>query len=310
MTRQSGDNEKFATITSALPVGIWGTRIALSLLGVVCLGIASTAQVSSPRAPFETAFNLPANTAFASLPAPAPSPEPVTGVEFAPATQPRSYTECKLAYRLPLVQPKPGLPDAPSVEVYRPLSSHCKFELFLHQSFARSTFAEASFDATWDQMFGQWPEYGGGMRGWGQRLGASYADMESRRFIQGYVLSSVLHQDPRYFYSGKQKLVPRAWYAATRVFITKGDNGKSEFNTSEVLGALFSSSLQNAYYPSNYRSFGDTMARFVGAFGSDATSNLLREFTPDLKRFFNRHAPHQVLAIEHKLPFHNDGAMQ
>src|SRR5690242_18930043 len=103
MTRQSGDNEKFASITSALPVGIWGTRIALSLVCVVCLGIASTAKVNSPRAPFETAFNLPANTAFASLPAAASSPEPVTGVELAPATQPRSYTECKLAHRMQLV---------------------------------------------------------------------------------------------------------------------------------------------------------------------------------------------------------------
>jgi hypothetical protein len=202
-----------------------------------------------------------------------------------------------------MVQAAAGLPDAPSVGVYHSLSTHCKFELFLHQSFAKSTFAAASFDATWDQMFGQWPEYGGGMRGWGQRLGASYADMESRRFIQGYVLSSLLHQDPRYFYSGKHKLVPRAWYAATRVIVTKGDNGKSEFNSSEVLGALLSSSLQNAYYPDNYRSFGDTVARFVGAFGSDATNNLLREFTPDIKRLFQKHAPREVLAIQQKLSF-------
>jgi hypothetical protein len=229
-------------------------------------------------------------------------------VGIAPAVQPKSFTECRIAYREPLVAPQAGLPDAPSVEVYRPLSTHCKFELFLHQTFAKSTFAAASFDATWDQMFGQWPEYGGGMRGWGQRLGASYADMESRRFIQGYVLSSLLHQDPRYFYSGKRKLVARAWYAASRVLVTKGDNGKGEFNSSEVLGALFSSSLQNAYYPANYRSFGDTMARFVSAFGSDATTNLLHEFTPDLMRLFHRHAPHGVLAIEQRLPFHDDAA--
>ena len=309
MTGQSNDNDNILKITSALPTAVWGTRIAVSLLGVACLGIASTAQVSSSPT-FQTAFNLPANTALAPLPAPPSAPEPMAGVELVPAAQPRSYTECRLVYREPLAQPKAGLPDAPSVETYRPLSTHCKFELFLHQTFARSTFAAAAFDATWDQMFGQWPEYGGGMRGWGQRLGASYADMESRRFIQGYVLSAALHQDPRYFYSGNRKLIPRAWYAATRVFVTKGDNGKGEFNTSEVLGALFSSSLQNAYYPERYRSFGDTMARFVGAFGSDATSNLLREFTPDIKRLLHKHAPREVLAIEQRLPIHNDDGKQ
>jgi len=308
MTGQSHDNDKLAKVTSTLPIAVWGGRIAISLLGVACLGVISTAQVSSSGSVFQTAFNLPANTAFAALPTPPSSPEPMSGMGFEPATQPRSYTECRLAYREPLVQPKAGLPDAPSVEVYRPLSTHCKFELFLHQTFAKSTFAAASFDATWDQMFGQWPEYGGGMRGWGERLGASYADMESRRFIQGYVLSSLLHQDPRYFYSGRHKLIPRAWYAATRVAVTRGDNGKSEFNTSEVLGALFSSSLQNAYYPARYRSFGDTMARFVGAFGSDATTNLLHEFTPDLMRLFHKHAPHGVIAIQQRLSFHDNDA--
>jgi len=35
-------------------------------------------------------------------------------------------------------------------------------------------------------------------------------------------------------------------------------------NTSEFLGALFASSLQNSYYPRHDRTFGDTMNRFAG----------------------------------------------
>lgn len=48
--------------------------------------------------------------------------------------------------------------------------------------------------------------------GLGKRFGATLADTESRRFIQGYVLSTFLHQDPRYFPSSKKRLIARAWY--------------------------------------------------------------------------------------------------
>jgi hypothetical protein len=44
------------------------------------------------------------------------------------------------------------------------------------------------------------------------------------------------------------------------------------------------------------------MDRFSGALSSDVIGNLLREFTPDMKRLFRRHAPKKVLRIEEKLP--------
>src|SRR5437667_1741756 len=174
---------------------------------------------------------------------------------------------------------------------YTPLSAHCKFHLFLKSTYSPYTFASAGFQATWAHAMGQWPHYGGGAQGWAKRFGATLADTESRRFIQTFALSTILHQDPRYFHSHKRTFISRAWYAATRVVVTKDDNGDSTFNTSEFLGALFASSLQNSYYPRHDRTFGDTMNRFGGALSSDAISDLLREFAPDMKRLFRRHAP-------------------
>jgi hypothetical protein len=185
---------------------------------------------------------------------------------------------------------------------YTPLSPRCKFNLFLKQTHSPYTFVSASVQATWAQAMGQWPHYGGGMQGWAKRFGATLADTESRRFIQTYALPTILHQDPRYFLSGKRAVIARVWYSATRVVVTKSDNGNSVFNTSEFLGALLSSGLQNAYYPRDDRTFGDTMNRFGGALGSDAITDLLREFAPDMKRLFRKHAPKKILKIEEKLP--------
>jgi hypothetical protein len=205
----------------------------------------------------------------------------------------------------------PDTPPSPNAEKavtanaplpFTPLSARCKFDLFLRTTYSPYTFASAGFQATLAQAQGQWPHYGGGMQGWGKRFGATLADTESRRFIQTFALSTILHQDPRYFPSHKKALISRAWYAITRVAVTKNDKGDEAFNTSEFLGALLTSALQNAYYPSDDRSLGDTMNRFGGALSSDAVGNLLREFTPDMKRLFRKHAPEKIKKIEEKLP--------
>jgi hypothetical protein len=61
-------------------------------------------------------------------------------------------------------------------------------------------------------------------------------------------------------------------------------------------------SLENSYYPEHDRGFGETIGRFVGSIGSDATSNLLREFWPDIKRIFRKHEPQKIKTIEEKFP--------
>lgn len=185
---------------------------------------------------------------------------------------------------------------------YVPLSAHCKFRLFVRQTYSPYTFASTAWGAGWAQATDGWPQYGPGMAGFGKRFGAALSDTESRRFIQGFALSAVLHQDPRYFQSQKKGLLARAWYAATRVAISRNDDGRGTFNSPELMGALLTSSLQNAYYPKDDRSFGQTIGRFGGALSSDVTGNLLREFTPDIKRFLKKHTPKKVENFERGLP--------
>ena len=212
---------------------------------------------------------------------------------------------CRLQVDDTFVQPPANATEAtPTIGTldYTPLSTRCKFNLFLKQTHSPSTFASAAFQATLDQAQGQWPHYGGGMQGWGKRFGATLADTESRRFIQTVALSTILHQDPRYFPSHKTSLVSRSWYAVTRVVITRNDRGDNTFNTSEFLGTLFTSSLQNAYYPRHDRNIDATMSRFSGALLSDAIGDLQHEFMPDIKRLFRKHAPKEILKIEEKLP--------
>jgi hypothetical protein len=104
--------------------------------------------------------------------------------------------------------------DRPGVK-YAALSPHCKFVLFVRQNYSPYTFAAIGYGAAWAQATDQWQHYGSGTVGFGKRFGAISADTESRRFIQRFALSMVLHQDPRYLPSCKKKFLDRARYAAT-----------------------------------------------------------------------------------------------
>ncbi len=201
------------------------------------------------------------------------------------------------------------LPNAPSAsnavtekQPYIPLTSHEKFERWLHYTYSPYLGFSTTLNAGYAQAAGDWPTYGGGMEGFGKRFGATLADTEARGLFEMFLLPTLLHQDPRYFHSGKTGVVPRAWYAITRVVVIRDDAGDQTFNTSEVLGTLFVKSLSNAYYPRRDRGFGETMSRSFGALLSDASSNVLREFWPDIRRVLRKHEPERVKKIQDKVP--------
>lgn len=188
------------------------------------------------------------------------------------------------------------LPNAPS---YTPLSGSQKFHIFLQQTHSPYVFATTAFDAGLAQLSDDWPAYGQGMEGYGKRYGALLANHAAASFFESFLLPTAFHQDPRYFLRGpEERFLPRLGYSASRVFITRTDDGHSTFNTSLVLGMLLVASLTNSYYPRPQRGFEETMSRFGGGLIFSAQNNLLREFWPDLSRIFHKHEPQELREVE------------
>ena len=223
------------------------------------------------------------------------APEPGAGAPILSASQPSDPTA--------LVTP------AKPPSAYTPLTSRQKFHIFIQQTYSVYTVANTAFDAGWAQLTDDWPAYGQGMEGYGKRYGALLANHEASSFFGNFLFPTVLHQDPRYFRMGTgHSVFSRAAYAASRVLITRADSGHNTFNSSSLLGLLFVDSLTNAYYPRPERGFGDTMSRFGGGVLSNAETNLLREFGPDMMRIFHRHEPEKIKKLEQlekKMPLAN-----
>lgn len=187
----------------------------------------------------------------------------------------------------------------PAAPAYAPLTSRQKFHIFEQQTYSIYTVANTAFDAGWAQLTDDWPAYGMGAEGYGKRYGALLANHEAGSFFENFLFPSLLHQDPRYFRRGEgHSLFARAAYAASRVLVTRADSGRNTFNSSSLLGLLFVDSLTNAYYPRPQRGFGNTISLFGGGVLSNAETNLLREFMPDMMRIFHRHEPEKLKKLE------------
>jgi hypothetical protein len=143
------------------------------------------------------------------------------------------------------------------------------------------------------QLTDQHPNFGGGMKGYALRYITAYSDQASGNLLTEGFLPILFHEDPRYFrvgpsYGGVWK---RTAYAASRIFVNKTDNGNNSFNFAEVVGNSISAGLGNAYYTQE-RTLGDNFQRLYVALATDAFSQVLKEFWPDVKqKFFHRQKP-------------------
>jgi len=163
-----------------------------------------------------------------------------------------------------------------------PLSPKLKFKLALKASTDPVIFAAVAFTAAIHQA-GDTPDFGQGAKGYGQRVGALYANGVDDIMIGEAILPSLLHQDPRYFYQGTGSKRSRAFHAIANAFICKGDNGKWEPNYSNVGGDLAAGAISNLYYPRANRGTGIVFENALIAAGGRMANGLVQEFI--LRRF-------------------------
>src|SRR5215813_10848303 len=166
-----------------------------------------------------------------------------------------------------------------------PLTATMKFHL-AYKGLTHPTFF--AFEALWAgvEQAAHMTDYRQGARGYGERLGANFASGASEGLFANAILPSLLHQDPRYFYSGSGTKGSRAWHAVLAPFVCQGDNGKSQPNYSQMGGSLISAALSNTYYPDSQRGAGLVFKNFGTSMGLHVALGLAQEFI--LSKFTSR----------------------
>ena len=208
--------------------------------------------------------------------------------QFSRAALKASFQHDNLVKMARNFMPGQPLPDAPS---YRPLTTRQKFDLFVHSTHSPDMGFSIMADALIAQASGAWPSFGGGMEGFGNRLGASAAGEEAAAFFSGFVFPTLFHQDPRYFRSHQTRIVDRLAYAASRVIVGRSDDGRAVFNYSAISGQFVQAALSNAYIPYRNETVSGTIENALTGLTGVAQAQILNEFWPDIKQFLTSHTP-------------------
>ncbi len=167
-----------------------------------------------------------------------------------------------------------------------PLSTKQKFDLSLKTLIDPATFAAVGITAGIQQSMNSYYQFGQGSEGYAKRYGAAYGTAATNLLITSVLADSVLHQDPRYFYSGEgNKEATRLSMRSNRRFApgeTTADQWQPPY--AGLLGAVGAAELSNLYYPGSrtqYTLLGRSlMFHFAGLIGLNLGEELfLKQFT-------------------------------
>jgi hypothetical protein len=170
--------------------------------------------------------------------------------------------------------------DSADVE---PLTTKRKFYIASKDSFDYPIYFLSAAFAGISQLENENADFGQGLKGYAKRYGAAYVDQMLGNMMTEAVVPTLLHEDPRYFRRGSGSKLGRTAYALTRIFVTRTDAGLNRINSSELLGNSVAVAISNAYYPES-RNVADNLEKLALQCGTDALSNVLKEFWPDVKR--------------------------
>jgi hypothetical protein len=169
-------------------------------------------------------------------------------------------------------------------------SAKDKFIAAGHDTFDYSSFIIAGFQAGFAMEDNSYPEFHQGAAGYARYYWHTLADTASENFMVGGIGPVLFHQDNRFYTLGHGSVGHRVIYAASRVLITRKDDGDETFNYSEIIGAGAASGLSSTYYPTKYRTWTKVGQKWLTSCLIDSGSFTFKEFWPDInKKVFHTH---------------------
>ena len=162
-----------------------------------------------------------------------------------------------------------------------------KFGYASENAFGPLSLVFAAAGAGVNQAQKLYPEFHQGAPGYARYFWHSYSDQAVDAYFAGYILPSLLHQDPRYYPLSKGGFARRTGYAVSRLYRTRSDSGAPELNLSQLLGSGMAAGVSSLYYPERDRNASLIMQRWASNLAGDGLLLVLREFTPEITRVFH-----------------------
>lgn len=166
---------------------------------------------------------------------------------------------------------------------FRPLSQQKRTHLYFKTMVNPLGYLKAGTSAGINQWEDKPKEWEQGASGYGKR----FADILGQYSIQRTVtfgLASVLHEDNRYFNSGKKGFWPRTWYAVSSGILARNDEGRRHISVSQLGGVAGGAFLSRFWQPPSQHSAGSGAVSFGISMSNNMGFSVVKEFLPDLGR--------------------------
>jgi hypothetical protein len=170
---------------------------------------------------------------------------------------------------------------------FRPLTQNERTELYLRSLTNPWGFAKAAMSGAIDQAHNKPREWGQGWGAYGQRV----ANIEGQYLVQkttAYLISSPLHEDNRYFGSGKHGFWPRMGYALVSPVLARHDDGTLRVSVSQLSGVAAGAFVARLWLPPSQSNAADAATSFGITMGGNVAMAVVKEFLPDLTRRMHR----------------------
>jgi hypothetical protein len=171
-----------------------------------------------------------------------------------------------------------------------PMSPKDKFIIAGKDTFDYSALFIGGIQAGFAMNSKSYPEFGQGVKGYGQYYWHTLADTASENFFVGGLGPIVFKQDNRFYTLGHGGFRKRSFYAVTRVLVSRTDNGDSTFNFSEIIGSGASAGLSTLWYPKQYQTWTKVGQKWLTSDIIDCFNFWWKEWWPTANKYvFHTH---------------------
>lgn len=166
---------------------------------------------------------------------------------------------------------------------FQPLTQRERRQIYIKTMINPLGYLKAGFSAGIDQWNDKPTEWEQGASGYGKRF-ANIVGQYSIQRTATFGIASLLHEDNRYFNSGKHGLWPRVSYSLASGVLARHDDGTRHLSISQLGGVAAGAFLSRTWQPPSQHSPEDGAVSFGLTMASNMGFGVVKEFLPDLGR--------------------------